>query len=307
MATMKPVGSKTIRLTLCLGLFSALLLTIFACGDGDDDNNLPVPPVETEPVKVSGIPTVGGLRSFDAFAWAPDSSRIAYIAVQDSNSEELYSSRPDRPVNNVKLSSLGTVDSFLWSPDLTVTNLIAFLADQQFINVNELYTSTPEVKDDRNVSGSLEPGGRVTAFYDWASATTGPNPLVFMAAKDSPPTVELYVTSDNGQTTTKLSGQMVAGGNVVDFAISPEGRFVAYLADQETKGLFELYTVPVGGGTVINVSRKSGTILEVKDFAWAPNNSRIAFRAFNGFTGNTGGNIELFTNFSSGTGRPLVS
>ena len=93
---MKPVGSKTIRLTLCLGLFSGLLVTFFSCGDGDDDNNLPVPPVETEPVKVSGIPTVGGLRSFDAFAWAPDSSRIAYIAVQDSNSEELYSSRPDR-------------------------------------------------------------------------------------------------------------------------------------------------------------------------------------------------------------------
>jgi Tol biopolymer transport system component len=221
----------------------------------------------------------------------------------------LYSSTPDGVANNVKVSGGGTVDSFLWSPDLAVTNLIAYLADQQTTNVNELYTSTPEGQDNLNVSGSLEPGGRVTVFYDWARATTAPNPLVFMAAKDNPPTVELYVTADNGQTTTKLSGSMVSGGNVTGFAISPNGRFVAYRADQVTKGLFELYTVPIGGGTVINVSQLSGTILEVKDFAWAPNispnRSQIAFRAFNAFTGNTGGNIELFTNFSSG-GVPVT-
>jgi len=305
---MKPVGSKTIRSALCLGLFFSLLLTFFACGGGDDKSSS-APPTEVEPVKVSGTPTLGGLRPIDAFTWAPDSSRIAYIAAQDSNSEELYSSTPDGAANNVKVSVRSTVDSFLWSPDLTAANLIVYLADQQTTNVNELYTSTPEGNDNQNVSGSLEPGGRVTVFYDWARATTDPNPLVFMAAKDNPPTVELYVTADNGQTTTKLSGPMVSGGNVTGFAISPDGRFVAYRADQETKGMFELYTVPIGGGTAINVSRKSGTILEVKDFAWAPNispnRSQIAFRAFNAFIGNTGGNIELFTNFSSG-GIPVT-
>jgi WD40-like Beta Propeller Repeat len=305
---MKPVGSKTIRLTFCLGFLFALLLTIFACGGGDN-NNSSSPPTVVEPVKVSGTPTEGGLRPIGAFTWAPDSSRIAYIAAQDSNSEELYSSTPDGASNNVKVSVRGTVDSFLWPPDLTVTNLIAYLADQQTTNVNELYTSTPEGQDNMNVSGSLESGGRVTVFYDWASATTGPNPLVFMAFKDSATTRELYVTSDNGQTTIKLSGPMVSGGNVTGFAISPNGRFVAYRADQETKGMFELYTVPIGGGTIINVSKLSGTILEVEDFAWAPNispnRSQIAFRAFNAFTGSTGGNIELFTNFSSG-GIPVT-
>ncbi|MEN8689636.1 MAG: hypothetical protein AB1Z20_05970 [Desulfobacterales bacterium] len=84
---MKPVGSKTIRMAFCLGLFSTLLLAIFACGGGDDDNNLPVPPVETGPVKVSGIPTVGGIRKFDAFAWSHDRSSNAYIAKKDYSAE----------------------------------------------------------------------------------------------------------------------------------------------------------------------------------------------------------------------------
>jgi Tol biopolymer transport system component len=203
------------------------------------------------------------------------------------------------------LTDGGGVFSFLWSPALNITDLIAYLADQTTVNVNQLYSSAPNGSGNQNVSGD----GQVELFYDWARATTAPNPLVFMAAKDNPPTVELYVTADNGQTTTKLSGPMVSGGNVTGFAISPNGRFVAYRADQETKGMFELYTVPIGGGTVINVSQLSGTILNVeKDFDWEPNisnNPRIAFRAFNALTGNTGGNIELFTNLSSG-GFPVT-
>ncbi|MGA9538504.1 MAG: hypothetical protein WBR24_21580 [Desulfobacterales bacterium] len=130
---------------------------------------------------------------------------------------------------------------------------------------------------------------------------------IFLAKENNSTATELYGSTLDGASIVKLSGNLVSGGNVVDFAISPDGRFVAYLADQEEKGKVELYTVPVGGGTVINISRQSGTILEVKEFAWAPNSSRVAFRAFNPFTGNTGGNTELFTNITSGNGVVTVS
>jgi hypothetical protein len=304
---MKPVGSKTIRLTLCLGLFSALLLMVIACGGGDNDIDLPLPPVETGPVKVSGNPTVAGLRSVDAFEWAPDSSRIAYIAAQESSSEELYSSTPDGAADNVKVSGGGTVDSFLWSPDLTVTDLIAYLADQQTINVNELYTSTPEGQDNANVSGLLVSGGSVTALYDWAFSASGTSPLVFLATKDSATNVELYASFDNGATIVKLSGDIIPdSGNVVDFAVSPDGRQVAYKADQQVFGIFELYVVDVSinGGRAINVSRQPTNILEVRDFAWSFDSETIAFRAFNSVP-NTIGNVELFTVPASG-GTPPV-
>ncbi|MFO7687418.1 MAG: hypothetical protein R6V60_15150 [Desulfobacterales bacterium] len=300
---MKPLGGKTIRLTLLL----AILILFLGCGDGDDDDDKgSQSPVGTEPVKVSGTPTVGGLRTFDAFAWAPDSSRIAYIAAQDSISEELYSSTPEGAANNVKISGGGTVDSFLWSPDLAVTNLIAYLADQQTINVNELFTSTPAGQDNLNVSGSLATGGNVTAFYDWAFSASGISPLVFMAKIDSATNVELYASFDNGATIVKLSGDIIPdSGNVVDFAVSPDDRQVAYKADQQEFGKFELYVVPVSinGGGAINVSRQSTNILEVDDFAWSFDNSTIAFRAFNPVP-NSIGNVELFTVPRSG-GTPV--
>ena len=137
----------------------------------------------------------------------------------------------------------------------------------------------------------------MTVFYDWAFSASGTSPLVFMAEKDSATNVELYASFNNGATIVKLSGDIIpAGGNVVDFAVSPDGRQVAYKADQQVSANSNFTSVPVSinGGTAINVSRQSTNILEVEDFAWSFDSSTIAFRAFNPVP-NTVGNVELFT------------
>ena len=129
--------------------------------------------------------------------------------------------------------------------------------------------------------------------------------VVFLAQKDDATTDELYVSIDDGTAITveKLSGTLVSGGQVVDFAVSPDGRLVAYKANQQVFGKFELYVVSVEGGTVRNVSRQSTNILEVEEFAWSFDSSAIAFRAFNPVP-NTVGNIELFTVSPTG-GTPV--
>jgi len=70
-------------------------------------------------------------------------------------------------------------------------------------------------------------------------------PAVFMADKDVAGTVELYASSDDGSQIIKLSANLVSNGDVVDFKIAPDGMMVAYLADQRTDQVFELYVVPV--------------------------------------------------------------
>ncbi|HHP7235250.1 MAG TPA: hypothetical protein ACFCUC_11520, partial [Desulfobacterales bacterium] len=251
-------------------------------------------------VRVSGTPTIGGLGSVNAFAWAPDSSRIAYLARQETTAQELFTTTPESDADNVKVSGPLTdganVDLFAWSPNLAITNRIAYLADQDKINVPELYTSRPDGSANQNVSGPLDPGGRVREFFEWVPPSVQPDTLIFLARKDDFRKVELYASSDDGLSITKLSDPLIDGGDVVDFAISPDGQLVAYKADAEFDGRFELFTVPVNRGSVVNVSRRSNNVLNVVDFAWAPDSSRIAFTAQNELSGNTGGNVELFTN-----------
>jgi hypothetical protein len=57
-------------------------------------------------------------------------------------------------------------------------------------------------------------------------------PVVFSADKDTAGTIELFAAFNDGNNIIKLSGAMAAGGNVVEFKISPSGLLVAYLADQ---------------------------------------------------------------------------
>jgi hypothetical protein len=102
-------------------------------------------------------------------------------------------------------------------------------------------------------------------------------PTVFMAAKDVAGTVELYASFDDGREIIKLNAQLVPGREVVNFKVSPDGILVAYLADQDTDEQFELYTVPVDGGTAVKVSALFRSASDVQDdFKWAPDSSRIA-------------------------------
>ena len=54
----------------------------------------------------------------------------------------------------------------------------------------------------------------------------------------------------------KLNGLLPAGGNVdySGFAISPDSARVVYSADQQTDEVYELFSVPIGGGPVTKLN-----------------------------------------------------
>ena len=75
----------------------------------------------------------------------------------------------------------------------------------------------------------------------------------------------------------KLNAPLVAGGQVLDFAISPDGQRVVYRADQETDELVELWSVPIGGGTPVKIN---GALLageDVESFAISPDSSTVVY------------------------------
>lgn len=139
-------------------------------------------------------------------------------------------------------------------------------------------------------------------------------PVVFTADKDTDGVVELYASFNDGTEIIKLSGTMVSGGNVVAFAVSPDGIYVAYVADQDTDDVFELYAVPVDKTPAETAVKISGSMAGsgIKEiaagsgdyfFAWAPDSSRVAYIADQ----NAAGVFELFTSTPDGSDNVRVS
>ena len=78
----------------------------------------------------------------------------------------------------------------------------------------------------------------------------------------------------------QLNGALPVGGNVSSgFQVSPDNSTVVYRADQDTDGVTELYSVPIGGGptTRLNDALASGCC--VFSFQVSPDGSTVVYRA----------------------------
>ena len=82
---------------------------------------------------------------------------------------------------------------------------------------------------------------------------------------------------------------------------SPNSQHVIYLADQDTSGVQQLYSVPLGGGVV---AKLNGTLVsggQVEDvFLISPNSQRVVYVADQ----DTGGVNELYSVPLSGGPQP---
>ena len=111
----------------------------------------------------------GVLIIISGIYWAPDSSRIAYIADQEVDDRwEAYTSFPTTSTGNVKVSgdlvSGGDVLGVYWAPD---SSRIAYVADQDTDEIDELYTSLPDGSNIVKVNGTLV-AGRNVEDLSWA-------------------------------------------------------------------------------------------------------------------------------------------
>lgn len=95
---------------------------------------------------------------------------------------------------------------------------------------------------------------------DYAVSSTGD--LLFVAAQDTEGVFELYVRPAAGGAAVKLSGALVAGGNVLPgIWISKDGSKALYRADAGTDEVFELYLVDIsqpGMATKLNAAMPTG-------------------------------------------------
>jgi Tol biopolymer transport system component len=293
-----------------------------------------VVPVEKTPgetaVKVSGAMAGNGILQLPSgeyvFRWAPDSSRIAYIADQNTiRVFELFSSTPDGTENDI-VSNLPDSDqstnpdpdvkNFEWEPDST---LIAYIADQETDEIFELFVApfdgktpidgrTPNVKVsgtelDGNGIKELEPVPSGEYAFSWAPDSSR---LAFLADQfiDAIDEFELYTNLPNGTSNRRISGKQGDSSQVEEFAWAPNSLQIAYLANQFQIAAINLFTaLPDVSSSFQQNSSGLDPGQEVAAFKWSPDSTRIAFisdRAFTNF-------FRLFTTSPNNSNNVLVS
>jgi Tol biopolymer transport system component len=224
-------------------------------------------------------------RSFQISA---DSSRVVFRAdkIQD-NVFELWSV-PVSGGGATKLSGPMVVDGdaklyFKISPD---SSRVVFVADQTTDGVDELFSVPIDGGSVINISGPMVLGGNI--FNPTADAGFFISPdssrVVFIADKTDDTVYQLYSVPIAGGTVVNISGSMVSGGDVQGIVgprveISADSTRVVFIADKTTDGTDELFSVPITGGTVTNLSGSMVSGGQVRRFRITPDGSKVVFNA----------------------------
>lgn len=229
--------------------------------------------------------------------------RIAFLAdLETDGAIELYSVPVDGSAAAVKHSAElvdgGSVVQYALSADGARA---VYLADQERDGVVELFGaaldgSTPPAK----LSGELVEGGDVVS----SKVAADGRHVVFVADRSADERFEIFVAPvDGASPPALLDAPLTAGEDVLhDFALSPDGRWVAYAADQRVDEVFELFTVPIDGSAPPRV--RSGPFVAGGDvrpgtFAFSPDARRLLYAADQD-------EDEVFELYECLIGRPLL-
>jgi Tol biopolymer transport system component len=261
-----------------------------------------------------------GTTTFAGFGWSADSTRVAFISDRVTAGKfELFSNLAAGGglVNNsgAAMTANSDIISFKWSPLRTGTQYLAFFSDRLLDGQNQLDVVTAASNAPTDASGL--PITRDIVAYDWAPDATR---LLFIGNKDTATVNDLYTVANTGGSTTRISGSVVAGGNVLTAAWAPNSSRIAFTADATTDNVVELYTVlPTdGAGTSrLTVNTAMPITGDVFTFVWSPDSTRIAFQSdltidgtaaiYSGLPGTAASSLRL-GNFSAtvSAARPLA-
>lgn len=185
-----------------------------------------------------------------------------------------------------------------------LTSLIATSAEP--VGSNCAYGGTRvEAGIDANSDSILQVGEVTSTDFLCAQSATAFNGLVYEADANRNNMTELFLTSRDSATVSKLIGPQSGSGSVNSFKVSPDKTKVAVVGDIETQDVGELFVISlVDGSAPVKVS---GALVAGGDVfgtvQWAPDSSQLAYIA----TQDNATVTELYTVFADGTGNVKVS
>jgi hypothetical protein len=243
------------------------------------------------PVQLNGT-LPGDVSVAEGFAIDPGSARIVYRAdanVSSYKTWELYSV-PIGGGTAVKLNGALVEDGDVTDMAVTLDGArVVYLADQETDGMVELYRVPVGGGTAVKLNDTLPGGGTIDGFQ--LSPWGGGGDLVYRGMQDEPGVWELYRVPITGGEAIKVSGALVANGDVQDWSLCADGSHLAYRADQDTNDVIELYGVALYGEQA--VVKLNGTLIaggDVQTFQLTPNGDHAVYRADQ----DTDGMIELY-------------
>ncbi|MCH8531109.1 MAG: hypothetical protein LAT65_09655 [Saccharospirillum sp.] len=233
---------------------------------------------EADSVKINGsLAASGFVREAH---WAPNGQRIAYRADQDVFERvELYTSQPDGS-NNIRVSGTmtpnGDVSNIIkWAPD---SSAIAYTADQIDDTKLELFLSRPDSSTGNiRLNGDLA-GEFVINFY-WSPDSRH---LAYQAYEDSDSVLELYLVDlvDMANPAVQKAHPDYPDSSAGAFSVfwSPDSQHLAFIADANASGLYELFRVRPDGTEHQKVNDDPPNSF-IPTASWSPDSQRIAYMA----------------------------
>jgi hypothetical protein len=196
--------------------------------DGTDELFTSLPAVANTSTGVNSVLLGGDVETgplpIDPPAWAPDSSRIAYVAQQNIlGVEEVYAGFPDGSGNSRLSGSMAAggnaklgVDGEVWSPG-TTTLTLSYRADQLLNGTNELWAATATGTTNPQLTNMTPQPGGLKSFALWAPDGSQ---VIYVSLEEDATKPELFMSSADGSTRQKISGPMVTGGRVDSASIA---------------------------------------------------------------------------------------
>jgi hypothetical protein len=198
---------------------------------------------------------------------SPDSSRVIYKASGTASApEQLHSV----PVNSnagatvcpqlVLGDSISFRGGFEISPDSTRVVFTGFIAAT---SSDKLFSAAIAGGNCIDISGAMVNNGDV--IDDQFAISPNSQRVIFVADKDTDEVDELYSVPINGGLATKVSGPIVAFGDVANVLVSPDSKWAVFNGDIAVLGTFEVFSVALdGGGALLDIDG-DGKVLATTD------------------------------------------
>jgi Tol biopolymer transport system component len=242
-----------------------------------------VPLAGGTPVKLNGpIEEDGLVRRQHTIS--PDSSRVIYVTAREISIENYQNHLYSVPLTGgppTWLDSSQVLGGYISyyvkiSPDSSHIVYIVSM-DVDSMEVWELYSvplaGGPPVK----LNGPLGQNGDVTRF----ALSPDSSHVVYIADQDTPNVEEMYSVPLTGGLSVKLNSPLREKdwSFTQHYDISMDSSHIVYIADDDTKGVYELYSMPMAGGPPVKLNGPLVENGDVTRFAISPDSSYVAYVA----------------------------